>query len=127
MTAVAGALARAERAGEDGRKPVPLPVGEAAPERRDALVAELLERPGGERGPAAAGAVDEDAPVAIRNSLLDARLERAARDVDRVREVALVPLVALADVQEERHVAVVQRRHRLRGIDLVDLRLRLFE
>src|SRR5581483_291418 len=83
VTAVAGALLRAERLGELRREAVSLPVRVAAGERDDALVAELLERLRRERGARAAGAVDEHRARAVRRDLLDPRLEVAARDVHR--------------------------------------------
>src|SRR5204862_4567397 len=87
VAAVAAALLRRERLRELRREAVALPVGVAAGERPDALVAELLERLRGERRAAARGAVHEDRPVAIRQLLLDARLEVPARDVDRAGDV----------------------------------------
>src|SRR5437667_12560385 len=57
VPAVAGAPLRVERAVDLGRKAVPLPVGEAAGERADVLVAELAERARGERRALAGRAV----------------------------------------------------------------------
>src|SRR3569833_2097392 len=54
---VAGALLRAEHARHRDLAAVPLPVGEAARERDDVLVAEVLQALRRERGARAAGAV----------------------------------------------------------------------
>src|SRR4051812_16378960 len=128
MAAVAGALARVEAAvvERDGIA-VPLPFREAAGEGDDIRVAELGEGAGRERGAAAPGAVGDDRPVPVRDDLLDPRLEVPARDEHRSRQVPLVPLVALAHVEEERRLVVGQELVRATGVDLVDLRLRLRE
>jgi len=63
---------------------------------------------------------------AIGGRLLDARLEIAARDVDRARNPSLGPFVQLTDVDDERMLGVEQLA-RLRDVDLVDLGLDLLE
>src|SRR5581483_11274311 len=88
---------------------VALPVDEAAGERDRPLVAELRERLRGERRALAGRAVEDDRGGAIGHAALDPGLQAPARDVDRARDVALVPLVVAA------------------GVDLLDLRLRLLE
>src|SRR4051812_19737014 len=127
MTAVALTLFAVERARQLGRKPAALPVGVAAGERDHVLVAELLERLRGEGRAVAGGAVEEDRLGAIGGRLLDARLEVAAREVDRARDTALGPLVQLADVDDERALRRVEQLARPRDVDLVDLRLDLLE
>ena len=102
VAAVAAALLVAERLRQDGREAVPLPLDVPAREVDDVDVAELLERLRREGGAGAAGAVDDDARAAVGDGALDARLEVAARYVDRAGDVPLVPLVALADVDEDR-------------------------
>ena len=57
---VAGALLRRERARQHDLAAVALPVGDAADERVNVLVAELLERLGGEGRAVADGAVEDD-------------------------------------------------------------------
>src|SRR3954451_2398133 len=126
MTAVALTLFAVERARQLGREPAALPVGVAAGERDDVLVAELVERLRGERRAGAGGEVEEDRLGAIGGRLLDARLEVAARDVDRAPNPSLGPFVQLADVDDERGLGVEQLA-RLRDVDLVDLRLDLLE
>src|SRR5213078_3891091 len=112
MTAVALPLLAVERARQLGRQAAALPVGVTAGERDDVLVAELFERLRGEGRAVAGGAVEENRLGAIGGRLLDARLEVAARDVDRARKSSLGPFVQLA---------------RLPDVDLVDLRLDLLE
>src|SRR5262249_11713081 len=72
---------------------------------RDVLVAELLQRLRAERRAGAAGAVDDDLLLRVRCRVADAGLEEPARDVHRAGDVALFPLLALADVDEEGAVA----------------------
>ena len=89
-----------------------------------ALTAEQrLERVGGERGALSRGAVEDDLAVLVADLPLDARLEVAARHVDRARDVTGVPLLALADVDEDDAVAEV--RLDLGRVDLLDLALDL--
>src|SRR6476619_2958472 len=109
MTAVAGALLGAQRSGRDlERVAMPLPVVDSTCDRDDVVVAKLLERPGGEGGAVAGRAVGNDRPRAVRDSLLDPGLQPPARDVHRSGNVALIPLIALADVQKDRIVRVVE-------------------
>ena len=115
---VAAALVGRERAGRLDREAVSLPVGEAAGERGDVLVAEVLERLGRERGARAAGAVEDDLAGAVGDEALDPRLELAARDVDGAGDDALLPFLALAHVDEERLALALAR---LGCADLVDL------
>src|SRR5213080_747090 len=109
MTAVALPLLAVERPRQLGRKAAALPVGVAAGERDDVLVAELLERLRREGRAVAGGAVEEDRLGAIGGRLLDARLEVAARDVDRARNPPLGPFVQLADVDDERALGRVEQ------------------
>ena len=83
VAAVALALLGVERARELGREAVALPVGEAAGERDDVLVAELA-RASSRRTPSGRRRRSRRRSAASRSgaSLLDARLEVAARDVD---------------------------------------------
>src|SRR5205814_3129845 len=116
-----------ERARQLGRETAALPVGVAAGERDDVLVAELLERLRGEGRAVAGGAVEENRLGAIGGRLLDARLEVAARDVDRARNSSLGPCVQLAHVDDERTPVCGEQLARLGDVDLVDLRLDLLE
>ena len=72
-------------------KPGFLPLAEPAGHRGDVRVAELGERPRGEGAARAAGAVEDDLLRLVRDLLLDALLEEAARDEDRAGHVALAP------------------------------------
>ena len=83
---------------EAGRLPRLEPTGH----RGHVGVAELLERLGGEERANAAGAVQDDRRVAVRDRVLDLLLDVALADVDRTREVALVPFGVLADVDDGR-------------------------
>ena len=128
MAAVAGALLRGKRAGRDlERVAVALPVVDAAGQRDDVLVPELLERPGCERGAVAGGAVRDEWPCAVGDRLLDPRFEPAAGKVDCAGDVALVPLLALADVEEDGRIGVVVELVCPFGVDLVDLLSGLLE
>ena len=122
---VAGALLGGERTRRLEVVAVPLPVGESAGHRGDVVVAELGERLGGERGAGTDGAVDDDLARLVGDERLDARLEIAAGDVHRAREVALLPLVLLAHVEEQRPVELVEAPENLRRGDLVDFVLDL--
>jgi len=53
--------------------------------------------------------------------LLDPRFEPAARKVDGAGDVALVPLLALADVEENCRIGVVVELPGALRVDLVDL------
>src|SRR5205807_238573 len=77
-----------------------------AGERGDLLVAELLKGLRGEGRAAPARAIHDQLAPAVADGLLDPGLERAARDVDRARDMALVPFVALADVDQQWCAAV---------------------
>src|SRR5438067_999101 len=98
MAAVARALLRVEDARELRRKAVALPVREAARERDDVLVPELLERFPREGRPVAGLAVEDDRPGPTGRGALDARPEVPAGHVDAPGKLALVPLVLPAHV-----------------------------
>ena len=122
MAAVAGALLRGKRAGRDlERVAVALPVVDAAGQRDDVLVPELLERPSCERRAVAGGAVRDDRPGAVGDRLLDPRFEPAARKVDGAGDMALVPLLTLADIEENGRIGVIVQLASAFGIDLFDL------
>src|SRR5262249_21193673 len=127
VPAVPLALRTVERAGQLRREAAALPVGVAAGERDDALVAELLECLRGERRAVAGGAVQKNRLGAIGGSLFDSRLEVAARDVDRARNASLGPFVQLPHVDDERTIIGGEELARLRDVELVDLRLDLLE
>ena len=119
---VAAPLVGRERVGRLDGEAVALPVGEAAGERDDVLVAQVGERLRGERRAGAAGAVDDELTVAIGDEPFDPRLELAAGNVHGTRDGALLPFVALAHVDEEGGVLTLARLGRA---DLVDLGLHL--
>jgi len=122
MAAVAGALLRGKRAGRDLEwVAVALPVVDAAGQRDDVLVPELLEGSSCERRAVAGGAVRDDRLGAVGDRLLDPRFEPAARKVDGAGDVALVPLLALADVEENCRIGVVVQLPGALRVDLVDL------
>src|SRR5262245_2040395 len=128
VAAVACPLLRGEPAGRNlERVAVALPVVDPSGERDDVSVAELLEGPGGEDRPVARGAVRHDWPGTVADRLLDTRLEPATRKVDGARDVALVPFLALADVQENGRNGVPVELPRTFDVDLADLLPGLFE
>ena len=98
---VARALRLVEHARRAPGEAVLLPAAEAAGQRRDVLVAELLERAGGERRARARLAGEHDRRRAVGHERRDARLEVAARDVHGALDRALVELVRLAHVDED--------------------------
>ena len=102
MAAVARALLGVERARKLRREAVALPVGVAAGERDDVLVAELLERLRCEHRAVARLAVKDDRVRAVGRDPLDTRLEVAARNVHRTGKMALAPLVLFSHINEER-------------------------
>ena len=63
----------------------------------------------------------------VRREGFDPGLEVAARNVDRARDLSLVPLVLLADVEEERRVDRVEELAGARGVHLLDLGANLLE
>src|SRR2546423_9307903 len=120
MARVARALLGRERARHRDLAAVPLPVGEAARQRMHRGVAELGERLRGEGGAVARGAVQDDRRLAVRDGGFDPRLEEAAGDMHRGRDMAFLPFVRLADVDPDGAWQLL----RLAGVDLGDLRLR---
>jgi hypothetical protein len=124
VAAVAGALIRRKRLWEHRREARALPVGIAACERDDVLVAELLERFRGEERAVARLAVDDDRRGLVRRGGLDLRLQEAADEMDGAGDVALVPLVLLAHVDEER---VALELARAGDVDFVDVGAQLCE
>src|SRR6185312_7979178 len=105
----------------------PFPVVDAACERDDVLVAQLLQGSCGKGRPVPGSAVGDDLPSTVGNRLLDPRFEPAARKMDGRRDVALVPFLALSDIQEDRRLGVVVQLARASGVDLVDLLSGLLE
>ncbi len=123
---VAVALLGGQRARDLDVVAAVLPQRDAALERLDVLVAEVLaQRAGRVGGAVARRAVEDDVLVAIGDDALDARLEVAARDVDRAGDLPGRDLVALADVDDHRGVAVPARElvAQLGRLDLADLAL----
>src|ERR1700687_5235380 len=101
MPAVALRLLRREACvGPRPREPGVLPAVEPAGHGDDVAVAELGERVGGHRGADAARAVEDRGLVLVGDAVLGPLLEIALRHMDRAAEMALVPLVLLADVRE---------------------------
>ena len=127
VAAVAGRALGAERAREVGREAAALPVRVAAGERDRALVAELAERLRREGRAVAGRAVEEHRARAVGRDAFDPRLEVPARDVDGAGDAALLPLVALADVDEQRRVLAVEQLLRAAGVDLFDRGLRVLQ
>ena len=121
MAGVAAPLVGRERVRRLDREAVPLPVGEAAGERGDVLVAELLQRLRGERGARAAGAVEDELASSGRGRApRSATRAGRAGTWTRAGDGALLPFLALAHVDEERLALALARLGRA---DLVDLGL----
>src|SRR5262249_27094635 len=105
-----------------------LPVVDSAGQVDHVRVPELLERLCRKGRSIAGRAVGDDRPAAVRHGLLDPRFQPAAWDVDGSGNVALVPFLALADVEEDRGLgSVVVELARAPGVDLVDLLPRSLE
>ena len=128
VAAVTRTLLGAESTGRDVQwVAMALPVVDAAGQRDDVLVPELLERPRRERRAVACGAVGDDLLGTVGDGALDPRLEPATGKVDGTGDVTLVPFLALADVEEDRRIGVVVALARVLGVDLVDLLSGLLE
>jgi hypothetical protein len=84
-------------------------------------VAELLQRLRGERRTHTTGAVDDHRRGLVGHPVLDLGLEVAARDVDRAGQRALLVLVGLAHVEDQRPAGDLGRGGR--GVDFTDLGL----
>ena len=108
------------------RQPGRLPGLEAAAHRGDVGVAELLEGLGREERADAAGAVEDDRGVAVRDGALDLLLDVALADVEGAGQVALLPLAVLADVDDGRAAGRQGARPRCGG-DFADLRAGLLQ
>src|SRR5207248_5709873 len=98
-----------------------------AGERGDVLVAELVQRLRAEDGTAPDGAIDDDRLRVIGGDRFDARLEEAAGDVNGTGDLPLVPLVLLADVDEERRVGGFEKLTGAGPVHLVDLAAHLLK
>src|SRR5215210_565384 len=128
MARVALALIGSEGARDLDVVAAVLPERDSAAHGGDILVAEqVLKRVRGERGTLAGGAVEDHALRAVRDGALDARLEMPARHVHGAREVRLLELVLLADVDDHGAVAVPVPGPGMDvlGIDFLDLLLDL--
>ena len=110
-----------------GGAPVPalvLPAVEPAGHGGDVRVAELTQRLRRERRPDAAGAVHDDRAIVVADPALDLGLQVASGDVQGVGDGALLVLLGLPYVEEQRLTAAAVRLGR---IHLVDGRLGLGE
>src|SRR5262249_58340444 len=85
------------------------------------LVAELGKGLWGEGRAVSHGAVEQHRGRSVGRRLLDPRLEVAARNVHRARNASLLPLVALAHVDEYR--SLVEQRLRAGRVGFFDLGL----
>ena len=119
MAAVALLLLGAEHDRRVELEPGALPGLEAARHRRDVGVAHVLEGLGREQRADAAGAVEDDRRVAVRDRALDLLLDVALGDVDGAGHVALLPLGGFADVDDGRGAG--RQRVHLRGGHFIDL------
>src|SRR5439155_16057868 len=99
---------------------VSLPVGEAAHEGVRGVVAQLRQRLRREGRAVARGAVEDDRGRLVGDDALDPRLEIAPGHVNGARNMALLPLVRLADVDPGSARQVL----RPAGVDLRDLGFR---
>jgi hypothetical protein len=108
VTAVALLLLAREDLGDVDLVAAVLPQRDAAGHGRDVRVAEQVgERVGSERRALAGGAVEDDALAAVGDRALDAGLQVPARDVDRAGDVAAIPLLGVAYVDQRDAVAQV--------------------
>src|SRR2546421_7421321 len=126
MARVAALLLGAQRAGRLDLEAAVLPERDPAVHRRNVLVTEqVLERVSGKRRTLTGRAVKDDRLRLVTDLPLDSRLEIGARDVDGSRDMRLLELVLLADVDQHRHAAVAVRARQgvvnLAGIELAYL------
>src|SRR5437763_7150436 len=112
MSRVALALLGGQRLGDLDLEAAVLPQCDAAGHGLDVLVTELLKhRVRGERGALPGGAVGDHALRLVRCGAFDARLEMPARHVHGARQMRLLELMLLPDVDDD--VAVVAIRDQL--------------
>src|SRR5438270_13103771 len=78
------------------------PGSEAARHGADIFVAHLLQTFGCERGPAAAAAMTNDCRVAIGKFVFDFKFNRSTTHVDRIRNVRVIKLVLVANIDNHR-------------------------
>jgi hypothetical protein len=90
------------------RQPGRLPALESARHRAHVPVAERAQELARKERADAARAVDDHGLVVVRDGALDALLEPAPREVDGARDMALLPLARLADVDDRRGVVLAQ-------------------
>ena len=121
VAAVANFLVAGQHLRDLDRQAGALPAAEAADQRLDVFVAHFLHVAGRQRRAHAASAVEDDGRLALEGILLDAQLQKAARDEDGARHVALLELVALADVHHQRLDAIAQPFVERLGRSLDDL------
>ncbi len=100
VAAVARELVRGELSILFPRVAGAFPGAVAAAHRHDLLVAHVLELPGSEERARAARTVGDDGRGLVRDVLLDADLEEAARHRHRAGQMSLAVLVLLAHVDQ---------------------------
>src|SRR5262249_7203398 len=103
--------------GNDKGQAVVLPLTVPPRHADNVLVPEVLQRLGGESGTRAARAIGDYWRVLVYDFLLNPLLEEPARNVNRARQMAFVPLVFFADIQKNHFLPALALR-----VDLADIR-----
>src|SRR5207249_2668789 len=91
------------------RQSCSFPRFESAGHRAHVFVAHLLQAFGCERGAAAAAAMRDDYCIRIGDFLFDIELERAAAEMNRVRNVFLIPFILVPYIDNHRAVVLQLR------------------
>src|SRR5689334_21475603 len=107
------------------RQPARGPAAPAAVERDGVRVAHLLQVVAHERAAESAAAVADDRRVLLRDRLFDVALDRALAHVVRTGQMALLPLVVFARVEQHEALAGAQTLDALVDGVLAHARLRV--
>src|SRR5262245_46139853 len=92
----------------DKRHPIVLPLIEAAAHRIHIGVSKILEGLGGKRGTNTAGTVDDNRLTLVRQNLVSLHFQKPTGEENGFVEVALLPLVILADVEESKAIVRIE-------------------
>src|SRR5579859_409579 len=101
MAAVAFGLGFAQRARLYKWVSITLPLTKTAGHRNHVLVAHLLQSTAGHERAHSTGAIKDNRFRLIGNSFFYLQFKKAARNVQRFRDVALVPLVLLTHIYKD--------------------------
>jgi hypothetical protein len=115
MAAVAGQAILSQLLRNDKRQTVVFPFAVTAGHRYNVGVAHVLKTLRRKRRANSSGAVDHDRRLSLRDGLFDADFEEPSGQENRAGQVPLIPLVLLADVEQNKVRAILYR-----GIDIMN-------